>query len=122
MISKKLIVKAPKRQRCERDCISQTFYEYVGSVAVYDRSAKKEDLRSFGFYHTQFIKSEPDLAREIVARLDSGLVFLDFKIDKIFERRHYMSREFFIKNSTLAQEKEKTQCRSKKRKNSTAAS
>lgn len=99
-------IKAPKRSRKERGCISRTFRSMELTANIYDRDKKKEVSRPY-----TFTGSAADLTTEKIMKMIRADVaanfqnelFLDFIVIKSADVRYYMTEADFIKYASKAE-------------------
>lgn len=97
-------VRAPKRTRKERGCVSRTYMKYTIEVALYDRSAKEEITDTFDQIGKVLTDAElGKLAGSFAVSSYPECAYLGFDVVKTEEVRFYMSDSDFIKFATLAE-------------------
>lgn len=95
-------IRAPKRSRKERGCITRTFKHVVMDAAIYDRDRKKEVRKTYEVTGSACDLTTEKLVKYVRDRVQESYknaVFLDFIIVQSEEVRYIMSESDFIKNA-----------------------
>lgn len=95
-------IRAPKRSRKERGCITRTFKYVVVDAAIYDRDRKKEVRKNYELTGSACDMTTEKLVKYVRTRVTAefkNAVFLDFNIVRTEEVRYVMTESEFIKNA-----------------------
>lgn len=95
-------IRAPKRSRKERGCITRTFKHVVVDAAIYDRDRKKEVRKNYELTGRASDMTTEKLVKSVrilVGGEFKNAVFLDFNIVRTEEVRYIMTETEFIRHA-----------------------